>query len=46
MPQESQEYKDRVRGVWLFIGSYFAVIFALFCIAMAISFGPGPANPF
>ena len=46
MPDESQEYKDRVRGVWLFVGSYTALMLAFFVIALAVSFGPGPANPF
>ena len=46
MPEESQEYKDRVRGVWIFVGSYFALMFTFFAIALIVSFGPGPANPF
>jgi len=46
MPDESQGYKDRVRGVWLFVGSYTALMVAFFVIAMVVSFGPGPANPF
>jgi hypothetical protein len=46
MSDESREYKDRVRGVWLFVGSYFALMLAFFVIAMVVSFGPGPANPF
>jgi hypothetical protein len=46
MPDKSQEYKDRVRGVWIFVVSYFVLMLAFFVIAMAVSFGPGPANPF
>jgi hypothetical protein len=46
MPEESQEYKDRVRGVWIFVMSYVLAMFALFVIAILVSLGPGPATPF
>jgi len=46
MPQESQEYKERLKGVRIFVWSYFLLMLALFTIAILVSLGPGPATPF
>lgn len=46
MPDESQDYKDRLKGVRIFVWSYFLVMLALFAIAILVSLGPGPATPF
>jgi hypothetical protein len=42
----SEEYKARLKGVRIFVWSYFLVMFALFSIAILVSLGPGPATPF
>jgi hypothetical protein len=46
MPDESQDYKDRLKGVRIFVFSYFLLMLALFTIAFLVSLGPGPAKPF
>jgi hypothetical protein len=46
MPDKSQEYKERLKGVRIFVWSYFLLMFALFTIAVLVSLGPGPAKPF
>lgn len=46
MAHESQDYKDRLKGVRIFVWSYFLVMLALFVIAILVSLGPGPATPF
>jgi len=46
MPDESQEYKERLKGVRIFVWSYFLLMLTLFTIAIIVSLGPGPATPF
>ena len=46
MPDQSQEYRERLKGVRIFVWSYFLVMLGLFAIAILVSLGPGPATPF
>lgn len=41
---ESQEYRDRVKGVRIFVFSYFFLMLTLFTVAILVSLGPGPAH--
>jgi len=46
MPEQSEEYKARLKGVRIFVWSYFLVMLTLFVIAIVVSLGAGPATPF
>ena len=46
MADQSDEYKERIKGVRIFVWSYFLLMSTLFLIAILVSLGPGPASPF